>query len=315
MDDDIQMDPAMAAALVRADDLQKRFPPAKTAQQERIRDQAIAPAWAFGAPEMAAVEPYAIPAEGGYRPALLVKPKGVARPPLCVLIHGGGWNKGSIGQSIWQQNSLAAASGHAVLSISYRLAPEHPFPAALHDVDAAIDWSFAHLGELGLAPVAPRVAGTSAGANLAICAALLRRDINKPLPSGLALFYGVLGADFDTPSYKAFGDGRFRLTRARMIAYFDDYVGPAGNRNNPLVAPIGADLKGLCPVWLASAEIDVLRDDTLMLAERLEKADLAHRLVRGHGLTHGYCNSGSLVPRAQEIVGDAGQFLAALPKN
>ncbi len=315
MNDDAKIDPAMAAALARADELQKRFPPATTAEEERRRDQTIAPAWSFGAPEMAAVEPYAIPAEGGYRPALLVKPKGVTRPPLCVLIHGGGWNKGSIGQSIWQQNSLAAASGHAVLSISYRLAPEHPFPAALHDVDAAIDWSIAHLGELNLAPVAPRIAGTSAGANLAICAALLRRDRGKSLPSGLALFYGVLGSDFDTPSYIAFGDGRYRLTRARMISYFDDYLGPKGNRKDPLVAPVEADLRGLCPVWLASAEFDVLRDDTLIMAERLAKAGVPHSLVRGHGLTHGYCNSGSMVPKAKDIVGDAGRFLAGLPKS
>ena len=313
MNDEVTIDPAMAVALARADELFKRFPPATTADEERRRDQAIAPAWAQGAPPMASVEPYAIPAEGGYRPALLARPPGVGQPPLCVLIHGGGWNKGSIGQSIWQQNTLAAASGHAVLSISYRLAPEHPFPAALNDVDAAIDWSLANLAGLNLAPGRPRLAGTSAGANLALAAALLRRDKGKPMPSGLALFYGVLGADFDTPSYRAFGDGRFRLSRARMISYFDDYVGRGAKRDDPLVAPNGADLKGLCPVWLSTAEIDVLRDDTLILAERLAAAGVMHRLVRGHGLTHGYCNSGSVVPKAKEIVGDAGRFLANLP--
>jgi acetyl esterase len=314
MDDDVIIDPAMAAALARADELFKRFPAAKTVEEERRRDRALAPAWANGAPAVASVEPYAIPSEGGYREAVMVRPLGIERPPLCIYIHGGGWNKGSIAQSTWLQHTLAAMSGHAVLSISYRLAPESPYPAALNDVDAALDWAFANLGSLKLSPATPSVTGASAGANLALCVSLLRRDKGKPLPSALGLFYGMLGSDFDTPSFVAFGDGRFRLSRARIIAYFDDYIGPNGDRNNPLVAPNRADLAGLCPVWLSTAEIDVLRDDTLVLAERLAKAGVRHKLVRGHGLTHGYCNSGSMVPQVKEIVGDAARFLAGAGK-
>ena len=140
MDDNAVLDTAMAAALTRSAELNDRFPEPRNLEEERQRDQAFAPAWAAGAPEVASVEPYSVPTECGHRSALLVRPPNVERPPLIVLIHGGGWNKGSIAQTAWQQNTLCVASGHAVLSVSYRLAPEHPFPAGLHDVEAAYEW-------------------------------------------------------------------------------------------------------------------------------------------------------------------------------
>lgn len=311
---DVPLDPAMAAAMARRKELDRRFPAARSLEEQRQNEQAIAPAWAAGAPEVGAVEPYAVPTEDGHKPALLVRPAGVERPPLTVLIHGGGWKKGSIAQSVWLQNSLCAASGHAVLSVSYRLVPEHPYPAGLNDVAAAYDWAFAMRDVLGLSAAAPTVGGASAGANLALAVTLLRRRQGKTPPSGLLLFYGVLGADLDTPSYTAFGDGRFGLSRAQMANSFDAYVGKNGNRNDPLVSPLNADLGGLPPVWLATAELDVLRDDTLRLAAKLQAAGVTHTLVRGHGLVHGYCNRGNKVPRVAEIVGEAGRFLAALAR-
>ncbi len=315
MDDDVVLDTTMAAALARSAELNSRFPEPGNLEEERQRDQAFAPAWAAGAPEVASVEPYSVPTESGYQSALLVRPPGVIRPPLMMLIHGGGWNKGSIAQTIWHQNALCVASGHAVLSVSYRLAPEHPFPGGLHDVEAAYEWGLSNRERLGMSSAIPAIGGASAGANLAITTSLLRRQLGRSLPSSLVLFYGVFGGDIDTTSYHAFGDGRFGLSRARMANSFDAYVGVQGDRNNPLVAPLNADLAGLPPVWLASAEIDVLRDDTLQMAERLKMARVAHMLVRGHGLVHGYCSRGNMVPLAAKIVRDAGDYLAALAKE
>ena len=312
MDDDVILDPAMAVAMERAKELTARFPSPRTREEERQRDQFLSAVWTAGAPDVGAIEPYSVPTEGGHTPALLVRPASVERPPLAVLIHGGGWVKGSIAQNVWVQKALSAASGHAVLSITYRLAPEHPFPAGLHDVAAAYAWSLANREAMGLSDAVPAVGGLSAGGNLALALALLRRQQGKALPAGLFLFYGVLGADLDTSSYRAFGDGRYGLSRERMAESFDLYVGRDGNRDDPLVSPINADPTGLPPTWLSTAEVDVLRDDTLIMADKMKAAGVAHTLVRGHGLVHGYCNRCNMVPRAAHIVREAGTFLTTV---
>jgi acetyl esterase len=244
--------------------------------------------------------------------AILYRP--VEHPtPIVLFLHGGGWMRGSPEVSAPASHGLAVGSGLTVIALSYRLAPEHPYPAALDDVDAAVDWCFAHATELGLDPRCVLLSGASAGANLAIATALRRRDTGRPLPLGLALFYGVFQlTDFANGSYRAFGDGRYMLSEAKMRGYREAYL-PAGMPSrDPYVEPLVASPEGLPPTWLGVAELDILRDEQLAMAERLQAAGVPTTLRRCRGLTHGFGTRTRMVPRAAEVVGEAAAFLGAL---
>ena len=232
--------------------------------------------------------------------------------PLVVFVHGGGWQQGSIDASDWQARGLAAASGLPVLSISYRLAPEHPFPAPLQDVVRAIEWAMAGGIFEGKPCNRLMLSGASAGANLALGAWLKLRDEGRPLPVAMGLFYGVYGDDLDTPSYREFGDGRFGLPRDAMATYFADYLPDPELRNSPYAVPMKADLKGLPPIWLGIAELDVLRDDSRLLAERLRSSGISPQVVEYDGMVRGFCARARMVPAARSALADCGKFLRTI---
>jgi len=211
-------------------------------------------------------------------------------------IHGGGWVGGSIALHEPSAAGIALQSGWDVLSISYRLAPAHPYPAGLEDCLAALRW----LDARGPRQVA--VGGASAGANLAIATAL---STNAPL-AAMVLFYGVFGDDFDTPSYRSFAEG-YGLSRARMEEIFALYD-PDGLRD-PLVAPLKADLRGLPPAAIIAAEIDVLHSENHAMAEALSAAGVATTFHTEPGVTHGFINRGRLVPAAGACITRAAAFL------
>jgi acetyl esterase len=203
-----------------------------------------------------------------------------------------------------------------VIALSYRLAPEHPYPAALDDVDAVVDWCFGQGAELGLDPRCVLLSGASAGANLAIATALRRRDRGRALPQGLALFYGVFQlTDFANGSYRAFGDGRYMLSEAKMRGYREAYLPTGMPSRDPYVEPLVAALEGLPPTWLGVAELDILRDEQLAMAERLQAAGVPTTLGRYRGLTHGFGTRTRMVPRAAAAVAEAAAFLGALARQ
>ncbi len=290
-----ELDPDMAEAMsIDAARMAGMPPPADMAEERRlrIRDAAF---WNEGLPDVP-VEKCSI---GGV-PVDLYRPTGSDRAPTLLYVHGGGWVAGSVLQNEPAIRTLALASGWNVAALTYRLAPEHPYPAGLDDCLAVAGWLAGSGRPWG-------IAGASAGANLGIAVALARRY--EPGPSALVLFYGVFGADLDTASYTAFGDGRFGLPRERMAAYFTMYDAQGARTHDPLITPLLGDLAGLPPTWLVAAGLDVLRDDTMAMHERMQTAGVDVRLRVEPGCAHGFINRGRIVRAARESLAEAAAFL------
>lgn len=290
---------AFAAGIEEADRLNAGF---------ATPDEAAA-FWAEGAPEVP-VEDLAYPAGGGQAQAARLYRGGGAGRPSLLYIHGGGWTGGSIALNERAARTLAVEGRCDVLSVSYRLSPAHPFPAGLEDCLAALDWLAAEGRALGLSGARPLIGGASAGANLAMAAALARggRGI-----AGLVLFYGVFGADLDTPSYRRYAEGP-GLTRARMAELLAMYDPGMRRHSDPLIAPLSAALpRALPPSLLIAAEHDVLLDDSREMHRALLAAGGSATLHVVPGVTHGFINRGRIVPAADFALGLAAGFLAGLP--
>jgi acetyl esterase len=256
---------------------------------------------------MARVEPVEIPGPGetiGAR--LYVPPTSDGAPPaLLVYYHGGGWVIGDLDTHDSPCRFLAARSGAQVLAIDYRLAPEHPFPAAAEDALAAYSWASANAGRLGVEPGRVAVGGDSAGANLAAVACLLAREAGDPQPAMQLLIYPVAECSRELPSRRTFAEG-FLLARRDMTYYEDRYLPPGVDRGDPRVSVLQADdLGGLAPAYVATAGFDPLRDEGEAYALRLRDAGVRVALRRHPGLVHTYANLTAICPSARHAMLEA----------
>ena len=249
---------------------------------------------------VAEVEDVRIPGPRGELPLRLYRPA-AARGTVAYL-HGGGWAVGTIESFDAVCRALANAAGAAVASVGYRLAPEHPHPAAIEDGVAAVRW----LARRADGPLA--IAGDSAGGNLATVVA---RRVRGEVPLRLqALIYPVCDAGLNTPSYREFGEG-YGLTAAGMRRYWELYLdGRDGLAPDcsPLRAP---DLAGLPPAHVLTAEADVLRDEGEAYAEALRRAGVAVTLRRCEGTIHGFWRWQAAAAIARRAVGEVGAALRA----
>jgi acetyl esterase len=246
-------------------------------------------------------------------PARLYRPSPTEGTPLIVYFHGGGWVGGSLAGSEATCRRLANASGCAVLSVDYRLAPEHKFPAAVEDAATATAWAAAHAADLGCDGERVAVAGESAGGNLAAVVALLARDAGGPPIARQLLVYPVIDARAGYPSYAENADGP-ALTSAAMAWYVRHYVRGPEDREDPRVSPILAGSQaGLPPATILTAEHDPLRDEGEAYAERLRADGVAVDLRRYDGMVHGFWSFAAALPRVERMLADvAGAFGAAL---
>lgn len=256
------------------------------------------------APEVGRVEDHVVEGPGGPIRVRLTTPKGDGPFPVLVFFHGGGWVCGSLFSHDHLCRALTRESGVAVVSVDYRLAPEHPFPAALEDAEAAIRWVARQGEELGLDPGRLAVGGDSAGGNLAAVVARRARDNGSPAIAYQALFYPATDADFETPSYREMAEG-YLLTRAAMIWYWDHYLPEIPGRANPDAAPgRAADLSGLPPALVVTAEFDPLRDEGDAYAKRLAEAGVPVRHRRYDGLIHGFLRRHHLFDRGKIVLAE-----------
>lgn len=233
-----------------------------------------------------------------------------------VFIHGGGFVFGSPESHERLARLLAMESGLPVLSVDYRLAPEHPYPAGLLDVVAVMRKALSITSGLGLGEGPLLLAGDSAGANLALAAMLQADTDGFPRVAGGLLFYGAFGAEFDTPSYRLFADGP-GLTRDRMMRFWDWYIGrthPADVSVFPLMASDEA-LRALPPLYLMAAQIDPLFCDSEALALRLKALGRAESLDVVLGVPHGFLQHTLYVEAAREAVRRAGKAARAMATN
>jgi acetyl esterase len=225
----------------------------------------------------------------GPLPARLYVPHGAETPgPLLVYFHGGGWAEGSVATHEPSCRLLAHLAGVRVLSVDYRLAPEHPFPAAADDALAAYRDARARVAELGADPARVAVGGDSAGGNLAAVTALALRG-GPDAPAFQLLIYPGLDMTHKRPSRLRFGEG-FVLTEENMAWYEDQYVPDHARRADPRVSPmLVPDLAGAAPAHVATALADPLRDEGEEYAARLRDAGVPVAVYR-HPQIHGFFN-------------------------
>jgi len=270
-------------------------------------DRAAAP-WRALAPDILYMNDLTLAGAAGPMRARLYRPTaGIL--PLVIFVHGGGWTFGSVDSHENEMRHLALASGAAVLGIDYRLAPEHPFPAPLDDVLAAI--AGIRRGGLGDRVDHRRwaLAGDSAGANLALGALLALRDTGEPTARAAVLYYGCFAPCFDTESHRLLGGGQYGLSSERMRWYWRNFLGGVLEGAPKYGAPLEADLTNLPPLYLIAAGLDPLRDDTLALAERLTRAGVAHDAEIIPGVIHGFLRNAGRLPAARRSLAAASAFL------
>jgi acetyl esterase len=241
--------------------------------------------------------------------ARLYIPEG-AGDGLVLYLHGGGWVVGSLATHDRLTRTLAHLSGMRFLGINYRKAPEYPYPAALVDTLDTWDWLQANAASLGARRFA--IAGDSAGANLAVAAAMTLASAGKPVPEAVASLYGVLDANLDTVSYLMRGDGRFGLSRANMGMYWDLYCPDVGQRASFSVAPARAteaNLKALRKPFLLAAGLDPLRDDSRRMRDVLLAAGVDTIYSEYPRATHGFCHLSAAAGVARSALAEAAAHL------
>jgi acetyl esterase len=254
----------------------------------------------------ALVEDRVVPGPAGPIAVRTFRPQGTAgqRLPALVWFHGGGFVIGSVPESDADCRHLSTLASVAVISIEYRLAPEHPFPAATDDCFAATSWVAEHAAELGVDPNRIAVGGDSAGGNLAAVVALMARDRGAPRIRFQLHVYPVTDlVTFDTPSYTENADGYF-LTKRTMHWFRDHYAKGDVDRKNPYASPLHADLRFLPPAFVVTAEFDPLRDEGERFAERLERAGNVVTLRRYDGMIHGFFSMNAFLDDGKRVLSD-----------
>lgn len=258
--------------------------------------------WNADLPELALEHNVSVSGPGGEIACRILMPQGAARGTI-LFIHGGGWAFCSMATHERCARVLAQEAEATVVLCDYRLAPECPYPAGLEDCRAV--WKALAAGQGPFAELSGPFAlsGDSAGANLAL--ALMLEDAPRP-DCGL-LFYGVYGADFETPSYIDCADGP-GLSRDKMRRYWDWYT-PESTRRDPLVAPLAAEdaaLASLPPLYLNAAEIDPLRSDSERMYHRLSALGRRDRFRLHGGVVHGFMQMTIALEEARKALADAG---------
>ncbi len=236
----------------------------------------------------------------------LFTPAGLAAgSPLLVYLHGGGWVTGGLNSHDTVCRFLADRGRLRVLAVEYRLAPEHPFPAAVLDASAAFRFARTRAPDLGADPRAIALGGDSAGANLAAVTAHLAVRAGEPTPDRLLLFYPPCDATRRTASRDLFADG-FLLTDADIAWFRDHYIPSEAQRADPRASILLAeDLSGLPPTHLVTAGFDPIRDEGEAFGERLAAAGVPVVLRREPDLVHGFVNMIGLSARCRAAVADA----------
>ena len=280
---------------------------------ERVRVRSEARLVAGPTIEVGAVRSLAVPGADGALEARLYAPaEAPAQGPLALYFHGGGWAVGDLDTHDQLCRYLCRRSGVRVLSVAYRLAPEHPFPAGLEDVLATFRFAAGEgAAELGGDPEPVAIAGDSAGANLATVACRMLRDEGAPLPAFQALIYPPTDFSSKRASYQLFGRG-FYLSEQRMDRWHSLYLGDTGEATDPRTSPLLADdLAGLPPAYVLVAGFDPLRDEVRTYARRLQDAGIEVTVGEEPDLFHGFVNAVGISARFRAAVDPLAAALAA----
>jgi acetyl esterase len=223
-----------------------------------------------------------------------------------VFFHGGGWVFGTIDTHDAACRALANAADATVISVDYRLAPEHPYPAAVDDAEAATEWIVANAAELHIHPDKVAVCGDSAGGNLAAIVAQRFRTLGVPLVAQLLVYPMTDLSDEDSPSLLEFDDG-YLLTAAAITWFIDNYV-TRPERSEPRCSPAFGDLTGVAPTFVLTAECDPLRSQCEAYAAALVAAGVDTELVQFDGQVHSFFTQVGVLTDAQRAVDSLAAF-------
>jgi acetyl esterase len=238
---------------------------------------------------VARVEEQMIPSPAGEIRLRLYWPQAAAPVPAIVYYHGGGHVIGSLDTHDFVARNLCSGGGALVVSVDYRMGPEHKFPAAVDDSWAALQWVAANAESLGADPARMGVHGDSAGANLAAVVALLARDAGGPRLRLQSLVYPIADYGMVGDSYEKYADGYGILTRSATIWFRDHYLRKPEDANDWRASPIkAASLAGAPPAIVITAECDVLHDDGQRYAEALQRAGVPVEYNEFPGMIHGF---------------------------
>jgi acetyl esterase len=265
---------------------------------------------AFNAPMPTgvAIADRTVPGPAGAIPVKVFTPAGSGVRPLLVYLHGGGWVIGSPATHAKLCAELAEGAGCVVVSVDYRMAPEHPAPAPLEDCVAAIRHIVANAGEFGADATRFAIGGDSAGGNLTAVAALKLRDDGGPQASLLLLLYGAFTGNNDSPSVIENGEGKI-LTRDAMKWFYGHYLSGGADPKDPYIAPINGDLKGLPACHLIVGTQDPLFDDSKLFAEALTEAGVPATLSIYQDQVHVFMQLTAMLDGAKKAVAEACEAL------
>lgn len=305
----MSLDPQIAGLIGALD---AGFPPVHTMTGAQARATIRSRFVPAADPEpVGAVSDTSIPGPGGDIAVRIYRPvTDAAALPVVVYAHGGGFVFCDLDSHDGLCRNLANRVGAVMVSVDYRLAPEHPWPAAADDLYAAVRWINDNADALGIDAGRIVVGGDSAGGNLAAVTALMARDRGGPGLAGQLLLYPVIAADFGTESYRAFGRGYYNPKPA-LQWYWDQYVPTVAERSHPYASPLGADLHGLPTAVVVIAGHDPLRDEGVAYADALETAGVSVTRLSYQGGVHGFLTM-PMLDLAQRARADVSREVAQL---
>ena len=298
-----KLDPPVRAVLEELE--AAGYPPLETlpvTQAREIAAESLRP-YAPRPKAVRSIENLRIPGPGGAIPIRVYTPDVQAPRPAMVYFHGGGWVVCDLDTHDLVCRNLAHRAGAVIVAVDYRLAPEHKFPAAVEDCYAAAVWVASNVEAFGIDRTRISVGGDSAGGNLGAVVSLRSRDENGPPIASQILVYPVTDlASFDTPSYSEFAEG-YGLTRPEMEWFRSHYLSSVADGLNPHASPLrAADLRGLPPALVITAECDPLRDEGEEYAKRLEQAGVRVTSTRYPGVIHPFFSLAGAIPKGLEAI-------------
>lgn len=279
------LDPQIAGLI---ETLDSGFPPVHTMTGAQARAAIRSRFVANPQPEhVASVTDHQVPVDNGRIDVRVYRPEASEPLPLLVYAHGGGFVFCDLDSHDGLCRNVANLIPAVVVSVAYRLAPEHRWPTGAEDLYAATRWAVDHAADFGADPSRVVVGGDSAGGNLAAVTTLMARDRGGPDLAAQLLLYPVIAADFDTDSYRMFGEG-FYNPRPALQWYWDQYVPQVEDRQNPYASPLHGDVSGLPPAVVVLAGHDPLRDEGIAYADALEAAGVPVSRRPFDGGIHGF---------------------------
>jgi acetyl esterase len=304
------MDPQMAAALARADEITRSLGPSERGIEAARRRYLEARAWwNEGGAEIGPIIEQTFSGPFGDRTLRIFYPQTEGPLPAYVFLHGGGYSVGGCDTDDWLLRQLVAAWGGIAISADYVHTPEHLFPDAVEEMAALYAWLANNGGRWGIDGNRLAFGGASAGANVALGAALHLGGTARPYLKAAIMFSADMDHDPDSPSMRAHGDGAIFPSRQTIISSHQAYIGDPANDGDMRVNCTLAEAALIPPMFIGAAELDVLLDSSKRMAEHLRENGRPHRFEIYPGVTHLFTNFGRMVSRTSECVSDAAAFL------